>query len=296
MISPFVRTSISGHPGPAGRAGVCGARRGPAGRSGPVGAGCRRLVVRDHDHEPRGRRRRRARGVRPTGRYSAGGRSSSTAATDGSAARRCWFRWATCWTAGRTHGRRWIWSAGWKARRRAPEARFMRCSAITKSCAWPAMSATRAAAEYDAFRSSQASDLRERLYAQTLAENTERARATGGTFDAEAFRKTFLADDTARRGRDAGGLFRVGRLRRLAAPARRHGAHQRHVFVHAGPNAAFAALGCDGHEQPDARRTVKTMKLSDPDLRKSLLWNAGRAAVVPGSGRRGERRRPPRMK
>jgi hypothetical protein len=129
-------------------------------------------------------------------------------------------------------------------------------------------------AEYDAFRSDQASDLRERLYAQQVAENTARASSTGGTFDAEAFRNTFLAATPLGSAEMQGAFAASGEygswLRQHDVMVRINGI----LFVHAGPSAAVAAMGCEAANS-QARADLKTMKLSDPGVKKTLLWITG---------------------
>lgn len=126
--------------------------------------------------------------------------------------------------------------------------------------------------EYDAFRSADSVDLRERLYEQALTENSARARDKGEHFDAGEFRKTFLektplgAVEMQMAFSDSGDYGRW--LRQHDIMARINGT----IFVHAGPNRAFAARGCAGLNA-DARADVKTLDLADPDIRKKLLWS-----------------------
>jgi hypothetical protein len=130
------------------------------------------------------------------------------------------------------------------------------------------------AAEYDAFRSDNAEALRERLYEQQAAEKSAQAASTGATFDAEAFRKTFLAATP----------LGAAEMQQAFAESGEYGAWLRHhdamvringmLFVHAGPNAAFAAAGCEATNR-QARADLKTMKLSDPGVKQTLLWISG---------------------
>ena len=126
--------------------------------------------------------------------------------------------------------------------------------------------------EYEAFRSADASNVRERRYQQVLQANQAAARAKGEPFDAKAFRTAFL-EKTPLGAVEMRAAFSetgdYGRwLRQHDIMLRINGT----IFVHAGPAPVFATGGCAGLNA-DARAAVKTLDLSDPDILKKLLWS-----------------------
>ncbi len=126
--------------------------------------------------------------------------------------------------------------------------------------------------EYDAFKSADASDLRERLYQEALKAGEAAARAKKEPFDAKAFRTAFM-EKTPLGAVEMHVAFAetgdYGRwLRQHDIMLRINGT----IFVHAGPAPAFAARGCAGLNA-DARADIKTLNLADPDILKKMLWS-----------------------
>jgi hypothetical protein len=126
-------------------------------------------------------------------------------------------------------------------------------------------------AEYEAFKSSEAADLRDKLYDHVVADSTAKARAKGETFDAKAFRKEFLAQ------------IPLGSVEMQLAFSekgdyghwlREHNVMARIndiVFVHGGPAPGSATDGCDG-TNARIRTELPTVGLNDANRDSSLLW------------------------
>lgn len=127
-------------------------------------------------------------------------------------------------------------------------------------------------AEYDAFKSSDAYDLRERLYERALADQTSRARAKSEPFDAREYRKRFLAETPLGSVEMQIAFSESGEygrwLREHDIMARVNGI----AFVHGGPSARAAEAGCAGTNER-ARADLKTARLSTPDLLKMLMFS-----------------------
>jgi hypothetical protein len=129
------------------------------------------------------------------------------------------------------------------------------------------------AGEYAAFQLPGSVDLRERYYASILAKDKARAESAGQTFDERAFRKTFLE------------VMPLGSIEmQVAFSADGEYGHwlRTHetmaivngvVFLHGGPTPAVAAMGCAGINAA-IRSQLQTVKLSDPDVDKSLIAGA----------------------
>ena len=127
-------------------------------------------------------------------------------------------------------------------------------------------------AEYEAFKSPDASQQRDRLYEQSLMAEQADAKAKGDKFDAKEFRKTWYEKHPLGVGEMHAAFSESGDygewLRRHDIMARINGT----VFVHAGPNKDFAARGCAGLNK-DARNEIKALNLNAPDILKQLLWS-----------------------
>lgn len=101
-------------------------------------------------------------------------------------------------------------------------------------------------AEYEAFRTSRSSDLRERALTQLLADAAARAKAEGTRFDADRFREQYgretpLGAIEMRLAFDGKGDY--GRwVRARPTVARVNGI----VFLHGGVHESLASLGCAG--------------------------------------------------
>lgn len=129
------------------------------------------------------------------------------------------------------------------------------------------------AGEYEAFRSADSNELRERFYQHVLDDNTARARARGEAFDAGEFRKTFLASTPLGSVEMQIAFSETGEygkwLREHAVMAHVNGI----AFVHGGPSEAAARSCASTNEQ--ARADLKVAKVSNPDLSKSFLFGSG---------------------
>ena len=99
--------------------------------------------------------------------------------------------------------------------------------------------------EYEAFRTPDSVDLRDRAYQFLLEENTERAKKAGQKFDPREFRKVFLASNplgAIEMNFAFGPEGEYGRwIRGHDVVARVNGI----LFMHGGLTPAAAALGCD---------------------------------------------------
>ncbi len=126
-------------------------------------------------------------------------------------------------------------------------------------------------AEYEAFKSSEASSMREQLYEHVVADSTAKAKVKGETFDAKAFRKDFLEQvplgsvEMQLAFSDKGEYGHW--LREHDVMARINGI----VFVHGGPAPAAAAAGCDG-TNARIRTELQTIPVTDPRRDSTLLW------------------------
>lgn len=102
------------------------------------------------------------------------------------------------------------------------------------------------AGEYDAFKSADSVEFRERAYAVVSANAQKQAAASAGTFDANAFREQFLKEVPLgylemRQAFSATGDYGKW-VRSRPAVARINGI----VFMHGGVGEATAPLGCEG--------------------------------------------------
>lgn len=127
--------------------------------------------------------------------------------------------------------------------------------------------------EYDAFRSPDAADLRERLFQHLATQHEANAKAKGEKFDSREFRKTFLASTPLGSVEMQIAFSESGEYGRWL---RQHGIMARingTVFVHGGVTPAVAARGCAAIN--DAARTeIATLRLGSPGLDKALLWSS----------------------
>jgi hypothetical protein len=142
--------------------------------------------------------------------------------------------------------------------------------------------------EFEAFRTPESADLRNRYLELVLADNAKRAKAAGTQFDERAFRAQFLEStplgsvemqlaftakaDYGKWMRDRDAMIKINGI----------------VFMHGGPSAVTAPLGCAGINA-QVRHEVNTMTAADPGLEKSLivgtdgpLWYRGLADPASG--------------
>jgi len=127
--------------------------------------------------------------------------------------------------------------------------------------------------EYAAFRSPDSEDLRSRYLDLLIADNAKRAKAAGTEFDERALRASFLASTP----------LGAVEMQLAFAPKAEYGKWLRErdamikingiLFVHGGPSAAVAAMGCEAINS-NVRTEMMTMTLSNPDLEKSLIMGA----------------------
>jgi hypothetical protein len=128
-------------------------------------------------------------------------------------------------------------------------------------------------AEYEAFKSPDASMLRDRLFDHLVTQNTAAAKTRGIEFDAKDFRKEFYRDTPLGSVEMQIAFSESGEygswLRAHDIMARVNGI----AFVHGGPGPVQAAVGCDG-TNAQARKDIKTYTVSTPKVLDSFLWNA----------------------
>jgi hypothetical protein len=126
------------------------------------------------------------------------------------------------------------------------------------------------AGEYAAFQLPGSADLRERYYSSILAKDKARAESAGQPFDERAFRKTFL--DVMPLGSiemqvafgadgDYGHWLRTHDTMAIVNGV---------AFLHGGTTPAVAVMGCAGINAA-IRTQLQTVKLSDPDVDKTLI-------------------------
>ncbi len=144
--------------------------------------------------------------------------------------------------------------------------------------------------EFEAFRTPESVDLRNRYFELLLEDNVKRAKAAGTEFDAGAFRKQFF---------DATPLGAV-EMQLAFAPKGEYGRWLRErdamvkingvVFMHGGPSAGVAPMGCAAINAR-VRSELATLTVAGPDLDKSLimgpdgpLWYRGLVDGTPGVG------------
>jgi hypothetical protein len=144
--------------------------------------------------------------------------------------------------------------------------------------------------EFRAFRSPDSENLRSRYFDLLLEDSAKRAKAADTEFDAGAFRKQFF-DETPLGAVEMQLAFAAkgeyGRwLRERDAMVRINGI----VFMHGGPSAAVAPLGCEAINT-QVRTELATLTVADPGLDKSLsmgsdgpLWYRGLVDGRPGVG------------
>ena len=129
------------------------------------------------------------------------------------------------------------------------------------------------AGEYAAFRSADASGLRDRFYASVLAANTAHARATGEPFDERGFRADFLDKTPLGFVEMQIAFSKTGEygqwLRARDTIATVNGI----AFLHGGTTPAVAARGCAAINET-IRSQLQTVKLTDPDVATTLLAGA----------------------
>jgi len=127
--------------------------------------------------------------------------------------------------------------------------------------------------EYAAFKSADAGDMRERLYQHLATQNAAAAKARNEPFDAREFRMAFLAATPLGSVEMQIAFAENGEygkwLREHDIMARVNGT----IFVHGGVNPSSASLGCNGINAR-ARAEAKTVKATDPNLDRTLTWNA----------------------
>lgn len=144
--------------------------------------------------------------------------------------------------------------------------------------------------EFRAFRTPESDGLRSRYFDLLVEDNAKRAKAAGTEFDAAAFRKQFL-EATPLGAVEMQLAFAAkgdyGRwLRERDAMVRINGI----VFMHGGPSAAVAPMGCAAINA-QVRTELATLTVADPNLDKSLsmgsdgpLWYRGLVDGRPGVG------------
>jgi hypothetical protein len=126
--------------------------------------------------------------------------------------------------------------------------------------------------EYDAFRTRDSEDLRERLFQHLATQNAAQARARGAAFDQAAFRAQFLESTplgSVEMQIAFGETGDYGRWLRQQAIVARVGDT---AFIHAGLRREDAAVGCAGLNAL-VRRDVGRVMVSDPKRDESPLWN-----------------------
>jgi hypothetical protein len=127
-------------------------------------------------------------------------------------------------------------------------------------------------AEYDAFRTGESADLRERLFTHLTGQYEAQARAKGDTFDTGAFRRSFL-ETTPLGSVEMQIAFAesgdYGRWLRQQAIVARVGET---AFIHGGLTKEYAALGCAGLNAV-ARRDAGKIMVTDPNREESPLWH-----------------------
>ena len=144
--------------------------------------------------------------------------------------------------------------------------------------------------EFAAFRTPESGDLRNRYFELVVEDNVKRAKAAGTVFDVAGFRKQFF---------DSWPLGAV-EMQMAFAPKGDYGRWLRErdamvkingiVFMHGGPSAAVAPMGCAAINT-QVRAELGTLTLAGPDLDKSLimgpdgpLWYRGLVDGTPGVG------------
>ena len=144
--------------------------------------------------------------------------------------------------------------------------------------------------EFAAFRTPESGDMRQRYFELLVEDNAKRAKAAGTQFDEGAFRKQFF---------DATPLGAV-EMQMAFAPKNEYGRWLRErdamikingvVFMHGGPSAATAPMGCAAINA-QVRTELVTLTVAGPDLDKSLimgpdgpLWYRGLVDGTPGVG------------
>ena len=144
--------------------------------------------------------------------------------------------------------------------------------------------------EFAAFRTPESGDMRQRYFELLVEDNAKRAKAAGTQFDEGAFRKQFF---------DATPLGAV-EMQMAFAPKNEYGRWLRErdamikingvVFMHGGPSAATAPMGCAAINA-QVRTELATLTVAGPDLDKSLimgpdgpLWYRGLVDGTPGVG------------
>ena len=130
--------------------------------------------------------------------------------------------------------------------------------------------------EYDAFKTPDSFDLREKWLDHAVTQAAAAAKARGAAFDAKGFKKD-LTEDTPLGWVELQLAFsETGQygawLRTHDIMARINGI----VFVHGGPGAEQAAVGCEGTNER-ARKDIKTVTVNTPNYLQSFLWNASGA-------------------
>ena len=128
-------------------------------------------------------------------------------------------------------------------------------------------------ADLESYRTPESAALREKLYAEVLKANENLARSKGQKFDAKEFRKEFLEKT------ELGAI----EMEEAFSPTGRYGSWLREhdvmarindiIFVHAGPARTFAERGCAALNAL-AREEMKSLNLSDPNIRDRSLWSA----------------------
>ena len=144
--------------------------------------------------------------------------------------------------------------------------------------------------EFAAFRTPESADLRNRYFELLVEDNAKRAKAAGTEFDVAAYRKLFF-DATPLGAVEMQLAFgpkgEYGRwLRDRDAMVKINGV----VFMHGGPSAAVAAMGCAAINA-QVRTELATLTAAGPNLDKSLtmgpdgpLWYRGLVDGTPGVG------------
>ncbi len=130
------------------------------------------------------------------------------------------------------------------------------------------------AQEYEAFKSPNANDLRERYYQAVLATAPARARAAGQRFDEDTFRRQFIEDVPLgyvemRAAFEPDGEY-GGWLRGHDAMARINGV----IFLHGGTTPEVAAMGCEAIDLTIRRELLAPPALDDPRFDRTLIGNS----------------------